>query len=121
MQDAELVAPRITHYPELVAAFLQARYRGPDRLLDGTWVDPEAGCVPLVDFAAAWISERPSLRPKTLELYRYLLRRHLAPGFTGQTIAGITEADARRWRAGLLAAGSARSRPGRESNARPTA
>src|SRR5262249_30573851 len=92
----------------------QARYRGPDgllrsapstfarkteaarwlslteaELLGGTWVDPEAGRVPLVDFAAAWISERPGLRPKTLQLYRYLLRRHLAPGFTGQTIAGI--------------------------------
>jgi Phage integrase, N-terminal SAM-like domain len=108
----------------------QARYRGPDglrrsapstfarksdavrwltltdaELHGGGWIDPDARRVALADYAAAWISERPALRPKTLQLYRYLLRRHLAPGFAGQTIAGISEADVRRWRADLLAAG----------------
>lgn len=108
----------------------QARFRGPDGLLrsapstfvrkgdaarwlalteaelaGGGWIDPDAGRVPFIDYATAWISERPGLRPKTLQLYRYLLRRHLAPGFAAQTIAGITEADVRRWRADLLAAG----------------
>ena len=108
----------------------QARYRGPDgllrsapstfarkgdgarwlalteaELLGGGWIDPEAGRVSFSDYAAAWISERPGLRPKTIQLYRYLLRRHLTPGFSGQTIAGITEADVRRWRADLLNAG----------------
>jgi integrase len=103
----------------------QARYRGPDGLLvsapgtfvrktDGArwlalteaellkddWIDPEAGRVPLTDYADAWIAERPGLRPKTIQLYRYLLRRHIAPGFT--TIGSITEADVRRWRADLL-------------------
>src|SRR5215472_11712929 len=103
----------------------QARYRAPDGLLraapstftrktdgarwlamteaemlSGTWIDPEAGRVPLIDYASAWISERPGLRPKTIQLYRYLLRRHIAPGFG--TIADITEADVRRWRADLL-------------------
>ena len=108
----------------------QARYRGPDglrrsapstfarksdaaqwltltdaELHGGGWIDPDAGCVALADYAAAWISERPGLRPKTLQLYRYLLRRHVLPGFAGQTVAGISEADVRRWRADLLAAG----------------
>jgi integrase len=108
----------------------QARYRGRDGLLrsapstfvrksdaarwlalteaelvGGAWIDAEAGRVPLAEYAATWIAERPNLRPRTLELYRYLLRRHLVPGFNGQTIAGITEADVRRWRADLLAAG----------------
>jgi integrase len=108
----------------------QARYRGPDGLLrsapstfarksdaarwlalteaelaGGGWIDPDAGRVAFTDYAAVWISERPGLRPKTLQLYRYLLRRHLAPGFAAQTIAGITEADVRRWRADLLTAG----------------
>ncbi|HEY2640251.1 MAG TPA: site-specific integrase, partial [Streptosporangiaceae bacterium] len=106
----------------------QARYRGPDgllrsapdtftrktdgsrwlamteaELLAGPWIDPEAGRVPLTDYAAAWITERPGLRPKTIQLYRYMLRRHLAPGFT--TIGAINDADVRRWRADLLAAG----------------
>ena len=53
-----------------------------------------AGRVPFIDYADAWITERPGLRPKTIQLYRYLLRRHLAPGFT--TIGSITEADVRR-------------------------
>jgi integrase len=108
----------------------QARYRGPDGMLrsapstfarktdaarwlalteaelaGGGWIDPDAGRVPFIDYATAWISERPGLRPKTLQLYRYLLRRHLAPGFAAQTIVGITEADVRRWRADLLTAG----------------
>lgn len=72
-------------------------------LLARTWIDPDAGRVPLSDYADAWITERPSLRPKTIQLYRYLLRRHVEPGFT--TIGNITEADVRRWRANLLDAG----------------
>jgi hypothetical protein len=108
----------------------QARYRGPDsllrsapstfvrkgdaarwlalteaELLGGGWIDPDAGRVPFTGYAAAWISERAGLRPKTIQLYRYLLRRHLAPGFAAQTVAGITEADVRRWRADLLTSG----------------
>ncbi len=69
-------------------------------ILAGAWIDPEAGRVPLTDYASAWITERPGLRPKTIQLYRYLLRRHLAPGFG--TISNITEGDVRRWRANLL-------------------
>lgn len=38
-------------------------------------------------------------------MYRYLLRRHLQPTFAGRSLAGITEADVRRWRVDLLAAG----------------
>jgi hypothetical protein len=49
---------------------------------------------------------RPGLRPKTIQLYRYLLRCHLAPGFAAQAVGGITEADVRRWRADLLATGT---------------
>jgi hypothetical protein len=56
-------------------------------------------------YAAAWIDERPGLRPKTLQPYRYLLRAHLKEAFGSTTIAGITEADVRRWRAGMLSAG----------------
>jgi integrase len=109
----------------------QARYRGPDgllrsapstftrkgeaarwlalteaELLGGGWIDPDAGRVPFPDYAVTWISERPGLRPKTVQLYRYLLRCYLAPGFAAQSVGGITEADVRRWRADLLAAGA---------------
>lgn len=47
----------------------------------------------------------PGLRPKTIQLYRYLLRSHLQDEFGSRTIASITEADVRRWRADLLSAG----------------
>jgi integrase len=108
----------------------QARYRGPDgllrsapetfahkadaskwlaltqaELLSGGWIDPAAGRIPFPAYAATWIDERPGLRPKTLQLYRYLLRAHLQAAFGSATIAGITEADVRRWRANTLSAG----------------
>ncbi len=108
----------------------QARYRGPDgllrsaphtfaykadaskwlalteaELLSGGWIDPQAGRIPFSEYAAAWIDERPGLRPKTIQLYRYLLRAHLQEDFGSRTIASITDADVRRWRADLLSAG----------------
>ena len=45
------------------------------------WLDPDAGAVSFGGYADAWINERPVLRPKTIGLYRYLLRRHLRPTF----------------------------------------
>jgi integrase len=108
----------------------QARYRGPDGLmrsadttfptktdaevwlirkeaeiLDGDWINPEAGKVLLCDYGAAWIEERPNLRPKTIALYRYLLRRHITPHFKSKTVAEIKEARIRRWRKDLLDSG----------------
>jgi integrase len=108
----------------------QARYRGPDGLmypadttfptktgaevwltrkeaeiLDGDWINPEAGKVLLTDFAAAWIDERPNLRPNTVLLYSYLLRRHITPHFTARTVGEIKEAHVRRWRRKLLDSG----------------
>jgi integrase len=105
----------------------QARYRGPDdimrpadqtfptktdaevwltrkeaEILDGDWIDPDAGKVLLADFGKSWIEERPNLRPKTVTLYRYLLRAHIAPHFDGKTVAEINEARVRRWRKKLL-------------------
>jgi integrase len=75
-------------------------------LLSGEWPDPEAGRLPFAGYATAWIDERPGLRPKTIQLYRYLLRAHLQEAFGSRTIASITEADVRRWRADLLSAGA---------------
>ena len=94
----------------------QARYRGPDGLmrsadttfptktdaevwltckeaeiLNGDWINPDAGKVLLADYGTAWIEERPNLRPKTIRLYRYLLRRHIQPHFGSRTVAEIKE------------------------------
>jgi integrase len=110
----------------------QARYQGPDGLvrpapetfpnkisaeqwltrteadiLESDWIDPDAGLIPFLEYATAWIDERPGLRPKTVQLYRYLLRRHLAiaTGFAERTISDIREPHVRRWRKDLLDSG----------------
>jgi integrase len=108
----------------------QARYPGPDgvvrpaddtfatkteaeewltlkeaELLEGEWIDPDAGAVLVVNYGAAWIEERPGLRPKTVLIYRGLLRCHIAPHFEQVTVAGVTLARVRRWRKKLLDSG----------------
>lgn len=105
----------------------QARYKGPDGLdrpaphtfptkrdaevwltkteadiLDDEWLDPDLGRVAFADYASAWIEERPDLRPKTVQLYRYLLRQHISPAFGTKPVASIREPHVRRWRKSLL-------------------
>ena len=46
-------------------------------ILNGDWINPDAGKVLLADYGTAWIEERANLRPKTIRLYRYLLRCHI--------------------------------------------
>lgn len=108
----------------------QARYRGPDgmmrpadhtfpnktdaevwltrkeaEILNGEWIDPAKGKVALTGYAQSWIDERPGLRPKTIRLYRYLLRKHLEPAFKSKEVGQINEAQVRRWRKQLLDSG----------------
>ncbi|MGD0374115.1 MAG: tyrosine-type recombinase/integrase [Streptosporangiaceae bacterium] len=66
------------------------------------WLDPDAGAISFGTYADAWIIERPGLRPKTVGLYRYLLRRLLLPSFGNCAIADIREPMVRRWRRELL-------------------
>ncbi|HUC24135.1 MAG TPA: tyrosine-type recombinase/integrase [Streptosporangiaceae bacterium] len=108
----------------------QARYNGPDgvdrpapdtfarktdaeiwltrkeaEILDGDWLDPDAGNVLLADFGASWIAERPNLRPKTVQTYEGLLRIHIVPILGGTEVARVKERTVRRWRKVLLDAG----------------
>ena len=94
---------------ELRSGQWQARYRGPDgimrpadrtfpdktaaevwltrkeaEILNADWLDPDAGRVPFGGYAQAWIDERPGLRPKTVETYRYVFGRHLLPALGQQ-------------------------------------
>ena len=77
----------------------QARYKGPDgidrpaphtfdsktsaerwlilteaEIIQGGWTNLDAGRILFSQYARDWIEERPDLRPKTVRLYRYLLR-----------------------------------------------
>ena len=68
----------------------------------GEWTDPERGKVKLSDYAATWITERPKLRPRTIDLYRWLLAKHIAPHLGGVPIGKVSTAMIRQWRATLL-------------------
>ncbi|WP_199730539.1 tyrosine-type recombinase/integrase [Amycolatopsis panacis] len=74
-------------------------------IIAGDWTDPERGKISLGEYASKWIDERPGLRPRTAELYRWLLRKHIAP-YIGETeLRRLSAAVIRQWRAERLAAG----------------
>ena len=56
----------------------------------GTWVDPNAGKVRLDEFANHWLDQRTNLRPRTVELYEYLLRLHILPMLGSTTLDKVT-------------------------------
>jgi Phage integrase, N-terminal SAM-like domain len=115
---------------ELASGQWQARYRGPDGImrpadrtfptkteaerwltrteadvLNDEWTNPEAGLISFEEFATSWIEERPNLRPKTAENYRYVLANQLTPALGSRAIAEIKERNIRRWRKNLLDGG----------------
>jgi len=59
-------------------------------ILEDDWIDPDAGEIPISDYAATWIEERPGLRPKTVINYRSLLRCHITPHLTTVTVGELT-------------------------------
>jgi integrase len=75
----------------------------------GEWTDPERALVTVQEYAEQWIRERPGLRPRTVELYQWLLRKHIAPQLGGVALGRLTTPLVRQWRAGLLAAGVSES------------
>jgi integrase len=74
-------------------------------ILAGDWLNPDAGRILFRDFAAAWVRERPNLRPRTLDLYGYLLRHHLMPAFGNRPVSTIREPNVRAWRQSMLDSG----------------
>jgi integrase len=71
----------------------------------GNWTNPERGKVKLEDYAATWITQRPGLRPRTVDLYRWLLKKHIAPYIGSVAVGKMSAATVREWRAKLLANG----------------
>ncbi|BCJ26873.1 tyrosine-type recombinase/integrase [Actinocatenispora sera] len=71
----------------------------------GEWIDPERGKVLLRDYADRWIAQRPKLRPRTVDLYRWLLGKHIAPYLGGVPLSKLSTAMVREWRAELLGKG----------------
>ncbi|UPK76413.1 site-specific integrase [Nocardioidaceae bacterium SCSIO 66511] len=75
-------------------------------LLRGEWYDPDAAAIPLDEYARRWISERPNLAARTVELYTSLYRLHLAPDLGRLGLIDITAARVRTWRKTRLDAGA---------------
>jgi hypothetical protein len=66
----------------------------------GDWLDPDAGRVPVGDYIAKWIAERPGLAPRTVGKYEDLLRLHIRPVLGSVDPADLTSARVRAWRSG---------------------
>jgi integrase len=113
----------------------QARYSGPDgidrpapqtfttkkdgevwltlkeaEIRKGDWMDPDAGRIQFGEYALTWIGDQV-LKPRTEELYRGLLKNHLAAAFGKVDLRDIRESDIRSWRKARLAAGPRQTRP----------
>jgi integrase len=73
-------------------------------------LDPDAGRVAFGKYAARWIDDQV-LKPRTQELYRGLLKNHLASAFGKVDLRDIRESDVRSWRKERLTAGPQQERP----------
>jgi len=61
--------------------------------------------VKLAEYAATWIAQRPGLRVRTVDLYNWLLAKHIAPYLGGVPIGKLSTPMIRKWRADLLGNG----------------
>lgn len=71
----------------------------------GEWTDAHRGRVKLGVYAETWIAQRANLRPRTVELYGWLLNRHIRPHLGDVPIGNITPEMVRDWHAGRRNAG----------------
>jgi integrase len=74
-------------------------------LSQGEWTDPARAKIRLGDYAERWVAQRPGLRPRTVELYRWLLGKHITPHLGPVPLGNLSTPMIRQWRADLLAAG----------------
>lgn len=71
-------------------------------LVRGDWHDVRLGEVPFLQWQEQWLAtKRPKLQPATVELYTYLLRRHIVPRFGPLAIGRVTALDVQAWLADL--------------------
>ncbi|HYU02896.1 MAG TPA: N-terminal phage integrase SAM-like domain-containing protein, partial [Jatrophihabitantaceae bacterium] len=65
----------------------------------GEWTDRVRARVRLQDYAERWIEQRPGLRPRTLQLYRWTLKKHITPYLGGVPLGNLDTPLIREWRA----------------------
>src|SRR4029453_10912386 len=74
-------------------------------LLRGSWADPKLGRVMFEEWVEQWRPTTANLRPGTLVLYDYLLRRFLLPAFGPVPLGRLDMMTVRAWLADLHRAG----------------
>src|SRR5690348_11024013 len=72
------------------------------QLSAGQWTDPDRSKVKLAEYAATWIAQRPGLRPRSADNYRWLLKKHIMPRLGGVPVGKLSTPMIREWRAALL-------------------
>jgi len=75
-------------------------------LLRGEWIDPDRQAVTLKEYGVRWIAERPGLRPRTIDLYRWLFGKYIESQLGRVAVGDLSSARVRAWRAGLLDSGT---------------
>lgn len=78
-------------------------------MIRGEWTDPLRARIKFGDYAAVWIAERPGLRTRTIELYQWLLKKHINPYLGEIELGKLTTGAIRQWRAERLKAGVSES------------
>jgi hypothetical protein len=66
------------------------------------WTDPDRAKVRLDDYAERWIAHRANLRPRTVQLYSWVLGRHIMPDL-GAVVGRLDPQMIREWRANCSA------------------
>jgi hypothetical protein len=72
------------------------------QMIHGDWTDPQGAKVRLSEYANDWITQRAGLRPRTADLYRWLLAKQVTPYIGNLPIGKLTAQVIRQWRADLL-------------------
>jgi integrase len=75
------------------------------QMIAGEWTDPQRGKARLSDYARDWITQRPGLRIRTIDFYRWLLAKHIEPYLGDVPIGKLSTQTIREWRSDLLAKG----------------
>jgi integrase len=71
-------------------------------IIKGAWRNPDLGRVALGDYLIAWIEQRPGLRPRTVELYRWLYRKYIETPLSAIALKDVTPGLIRAWHAELV-------------------
>src|SRR5690625_1162840 len=74
-------------------------------LVRGDWTDPNRGKVPLSAYGRDWIAHRLELRPRTIDLYRWLFGKYIEQQLGHLFLSDISPATVRQWRSRLLESG----------------